>query len=192
MLAARWGSALKPLLPLSGEVAIQSSGNSVSSSSRGWLGSRRVAPPLPAFAARAASAASAHAPAVVAASRAAATNAAHAQRDMDSVHEDAVMWHSLGAPAEELRLEWTLPTGASQARATPPAWAPQLVDTCALGPHAHAIAMWQLGAEELLGCSRACCPPPLFTGQSFRWRQTGDDPLEFTGVVGQRAVRCAA
>jgi hypothetical protein len=26
-------------------------------------------------------------------------------------------------------------------------------------------------------------------GQSFRWRQTADNPLEFTGVIGQRAVR---
>ncbi len=28
----------------------------------------------------------------------------------------------------------------------------------------------------------------LPTGQSFRWRQTGDAPLEYTGVIGQRAV----
>ncbi|KAI3435875.1 hypothetical protein D9Q98_001933 [Chlorella vulgaris] len=50
--------------------------------------------------------------------------------------QDEGTWCSLGTPASELRLEWTLPTG-----------------------------------------------------QSFRWRQTADDPLEFTGVVGQRAVR---
>ena len=28
----------------------------------------------------------------------------------------------------------------------------------------------------------------LPTGQSFRWRQTSDEPLEFTGMIGQRAV----
>ena len=48
---------------------------------------------------------------------------------------DQSVWQSLGTPASELRLEWTLPTG-----------------------------------------------------QSFRWRQTGEAPLEFTGVIGQRAV----
>ena len=48
---------------------------------------------------------------------------------------DQLGWQSLGTPASELRLEWTLPTG-----------------------------------------------------QSFRWRQTGEAPLEFTGVIGQRAV----
>ncbi|PSC71264.1 N-glycosylase DNA lyase [Micractinium conductrix] len=50
--------------------------------------------------------------------------------------QPSLTWRSLGTPASELRLEWTLPTG-----------------------------------------------------QSFRWRQTGSEPIEFTGMVGQRAVR---
>ena len=70
---------------------------------------------------------------------AAGTGAAAALHSMAAIKkehvEDQSGWRSLGTPASELRLEWTLPTG-----------------------------------------------------QSFRWRQTGEAPLEFTGVIGQRAV----
>lgn len=74
----------------------------------------------------------------VAANGAAAQHTMSAAAKAEEAHDDGhtPAWRSLGIPASELRLEWTLPTG-----------------------------------------------------QSFRWRQTGTDPLEFTGVVGQRAVR---
>lgn len=110
-------------------------------------------------------AAAARASKAVPAAWAGATRTGHT-KDQMALEQEPAVWHSLGTPASELRLEWTLPTGEAL-----------------------------LGGKSAAACSCCCLPYawPLESdwsaGQSFRWRQTGSEPLEFTGVIGQRAVR---
>ena len=88
--------------------------------------------------------------------------------------QPSLTWRSLGTPGKSCAAGMSCAVALLACSSTP---------GDALGP----------AATPALPCCHAASELRLEwtlpTGQSFRWRQTGSEPIEFTGMVGQRAVR---